>query len=95
MPKINKVLKEFVEGWNNHSLSTERSLTPNQLFVQGIKQQLQQSNTTEGHVDLPVATNVVDVPNVRFSPCCFLQHAVTEIIRSFDSDNHDNDISLF
>ena len=96
MPKINRVLKEFVEDWNNHSLSTERSLTPNQLFVQGIiQQQLQQSNTIGGQVDLPVATNVVDVPNVRFSPCCFLQHAVTEVIRSFDSDNHDNGVSLF
>ena len=33
LPRINKILDEFVESWNNHSLSTERSMTPNQLFI--------------------------------------------------------------
>ena len=39
LPCINTVLKEFTEFWNNHSVSTEKNLTPNQLYVQGFLQQ--------------------------------------------------------
>ena len=38
-PRINAVLKEFTESWNNHSVSTENNLTPNQLYVRGFLQQ--------------------------------------------------------
>ena len=33
--RINRDLDSFIECWNNHSLSTEGNLTPNQLFIQG------------------------------------------------------------
>ena len=33
LPRINRDLDSFIECWNNHSLSTEGNLTPNQLFV--------------------------------------------------------------
>ena len=35
LPRINSALEDFIESWNNHSLSTAESLTPNQLFIQG------------------------------------------------------------
>ena len=39
-----------------------------QLFVQGIlQQQSQLPSTMGGYIDLPSATNSVDLPNVRFS----------------------------
>ena len=36
VPRINKVLSEFLVAWNNHKLSTEYSKTPNQLFLRGM-----------------------------------------------------------
>ena len=33
LPRINSALNDFVESWNNHSLSSEHNLTPNQLFI--------------------------------------------------------------
>lgn len=29
------ILASFIESWNNHSLSSEHNLTPNQLFTKG------------------------------------------------------------
>ena len=29
---------QFIDGWNNHPLSTERNLTPNQLWIFGLHQ---------------------------------------------------------
>ena len=34
IPLINQALRELRESWNNHSLSTERNLSPMQLWVQ-------------------------------------------------------------
>ena len=42
IPRINHALKQFVESWNNHPISTEHNQTPNQLFIQGALQQNQQ-----------------------------------------------------
>ena len=35
LPRINKTLQGFVEGWNNHKIRTAGYKTPNQLFVEG------------------------------------------------------------
>ena len=35
-PHINKVLRDFKDAWNHHSVRTERGMTPNQLFTSGI-----------------------------------------------------------
>ena len=35
-PLINQALNELCEAWNNHPLSTERNLSPRQLWVQGM-----------------------------------------------------------
>ena len=35
LPRINRALKMFSEGWNAHGIRTEHNLSPNQLFVKG------------------------------------------------------------
>ena len=35
LPRINKSLQAFSEGWNSHGIRTEHNLSPHQLFVQG------------------------------------------------------------
>ena len=42
LPRINKSLCAFQEGWNHHGIRTEHNKTPNQLFTFGALQ-LQQS----------------------------------------------------
>ena len=36
LKRINLALQKFKDAWNNHPLSTEKNLSPNQLWVQGI-----------------------------------------------------------
>ncbi|KAI9549071.1 hypothetical protein NQZ68_003606 [Dissostichus eleginoides] len=38
LPRIQEDLDTFTDGWNNHSLRTERNLTPNQLWEIGKSQ---------------------------------------------------------
>lgn len=38
--RINSSLKVFAEGWNHHPLSTEGNMSPAQLWVWGLRQQL-------------------------------------------------------
>ena len=38
LPEINHCLREFVDSWNHHSLSTEHCVTPEQLFTIGMLQ---------------------------------------------------------
>ena len=36
IPRVNKSLKDFVAAWNNHGVSSERNMTPLQLFTAGV-----------------------------------------------------------
>ena len=36
-PLINKCITEFKESWNNHSMSTEGSMSPHQLFFSPLR----------------------------------------------------------
>ena len=36
LPRINQHLEKFCEGWNNHPLSTEKNMLPNQLWIHGL-----------------------------------------------------------
>ena len=76
LPKINKTLQEFSECWNNHKLSSEHNLTPNQLFIRGAIQQnmtpsapqmlVHPSESSQYEVD---AGEEVEVPRIHFKPC--------------------------
>ena len=36
IPRINKALQAFQDGWNSHGIRTEHGQSPSQLFVSGI-----------------------------------------------------------
>ena len=36
LTRINKVLQQFSDAWNNHPLSTEQNLSPVQLWISGL-----------------------------------------------------------
>ena len=38
LPRINKSLQVFQDGWNHHGVRTEHNLSPHQLFVRGALQ---------------------------------------------------------
>ena len=38
LPRINRALSTFKEGWNSHGLRTEHNMTPKQLFTYGALQ---------------------------------------------------------
>ena len=42
-PRLNDSLQQFAESWN-HSLSSEQSLTPNQLYIEGTLAQKQSTS---------------------------------------------------
>lgn len=73
-PRINFTLASFIDSWNNHSISTEKNCTPNQLFIQGI---IEASNFPEQHaaqsgVPMPISRDHVQVPCFTFQPCVSL-----------------------
>ena len=36
LPRINQNLEKFCESWNNHLLSKENNMSPNQLYIHGL-----------------------------------------------------------
>lgn len=85
LPKINLCLKEFVECWNNHALSSEHNQTPNQLFVQGIltQQQFPSSNILGNNSSFATPGSRVEVPEGRFRPCDCLLGALRTAVNPF------------
>jgi len=88
LPRINSTLKSFVGSWNNHPVSSEHNLTPNQLFIRGAMEQNSvphilppsSSNTcTVGQSELPSPSDRVTVPRIQFTPCTLLQREMSEV----------------
>lgn len=83
--RINRALKSFMESWNNHSLSSAQSHTPNQLFIEGAIQQSTvpvippPASSSPSNLSSPVAYDHVTVPNNRFSPCNILGDDIRSI----------------
>lgn len=84
IPRINSTLTSFRESWNNNPSSTERNLTPNQLFVAGAMSQPD---------ELVNGDNIV-VPNAQFSPCPQLQQALEGIDQLRSSSEFGKDIYI-
>ena len=85
IPRINVTLQSFVDSWNNHSISTENNLTPNQLFIRGaLQQNMSPHFPTQpgigGAYTMPTVSNHVRVPRVSFRPCPFLLHDISHRI---------------
>lgn len=51
LTRMNKALQQFTEAWNNHSLSTERNMSPIQLWIIGL------SNVSGSSLDLLTEVN--------------------------------------
>lgn len=86
LPRISGALKDFTESWNNHPISTEHNLTPNQLYVQGFMQQRSTpllpltttSNRPTGRLPFQPG-DAMCVPRSTFSPCRILQRELSTI----------------
>ena len=69
-PVINCCLGDFVASWNQHSPSTEQSMTPEQLYILGMLQQSSAGAVNNGDFssinlntyNLDENTSIVDVP---------------------------------
>ena len=95
IPRINKSLESFREGWNNHSLSTENNRTPSQMFVSGLIPHLQQnevesdseSESEPGSLQ-QASHDAVAVPRCLFRPCASLNHAIENLNSPTQPDPH-------
>lgn len=86
LPCICRNLLKFQESWNNHSLSSEGSKTPYQLFFEGLNHALTFTDYHPGSMtfgsDLDLSemtTDRVCVPRISFVPCNVLSQAVLVI----------------
>ena len=83
LPRINHALDCFVESWNNHQVSTERNLTPNQLFIEGaLRQNMTPTLPAPSNVSavsIPTSHVAVAVPRSEFVPCDHLQHELDRL----------------
>ena len=82
-PRINSCMSALCESWNNHSVSTAGSRTPNQLFILGslenntVPQQPHQTNPML--TTTPDITNRVRVPRIRYRPCSSLSTQLSSV----------------
>ena len=104
IPRVNRSLSAFKEGWNNHGLRTEHGQTPHQLFVAGTLQ-LHQSGqialdflgmVDDGYgIDEETSTigdsdtNTVTTPQGRFALTAeHLEQLKTQVDPLQESENH-------
>jgi hypothetical protein len=81
LPRINRSIKEFSEGWNHHGVRTEGNKTPNQLFTEGLLQLRYSGHTAldffddvddlYGFEEEGISTND-DEEGANFEPCNFM-----------------------
>ena len=82
--QINATLRQFVESWNNHLISTENNLTANQRFVKGILRQQHQPHDKTPNIGItqPLQCgDIVEVPKTRFQACNALQTTLHAVIQ--------------
>lgn len=80
IPRINEVMKTFVESWNSHPVTTANNLTPNQLFIRGAMEQTQELSLPDGSVQQQfIPQNQVTVPRSTLIPCNHLRLALDRI----------------
>ena len=88
-------------SWNSHSISTEHSMLPMQLFLVGHETDELTSNSEEDGNQLQardtvyaVATEAVEVSNLRFRPCASVKSEI-EIIAQLPSSVMDSAAFLY
>ena len=68
IPLIRQHLFDFVNGWNNHKLSTESNKTPLQLWVRGMLDMANSDHRVAREFREP--TTEVSMPLIRTDPLC-------------------------
>ena len=89
LPLINNTLQSFVESWNNHALSTENNLTPNQLFIRGAIQHnvmpvIPHSPEQNAGILHNSPSERVTVPRINFRPCLQLKTRLESQLNPFE-----------
>ena len=86
LPRILKNLSEFQESWNNHTLSSEGSKTPYELFFEGLSHTIAFNGYSVGAMDFAgdhdlseMTADRVCVPRISFVPCSVFSQAVSVI----------------
>jgi hypothetical protein len=93
LPRINDALNNFIESWNNHPISSEHNMSPNQLFIKGaLTQRITPSlptnvSTYSEVLPVPAMSEHLSLPRCTFSPCDDL----IKIIEAFDMLEKDED----
>ena len=100
--RINIALKAFQDGWNNHAITTEHSMTPLQLFTSGILLNEHESvrvtvdpaqlNTSEEELDIPDGISVPSIP--RPIPQGDARR-IQAFVESADQEQNDYGIELY
>lgn len=71
LPRIQRAVREFINQWNNHALSTEGYMTPLQLWHSGISTYAAQNSTTVRSVfdagELSVTNNSAAVAELQLN----------------------------
>lgn len=110
LPRIQRAVREFTNQWNNHALSTERHMTPLQLWHRGVICRVGQNNmavnsvfdTNDSSINVDtgplaedVLSNQVSIPETNFH---VNNTTLNEIHQTFDplqdDGNHRIDIFL-
>ena len=103
IPKVNNSLKSFMDGWNNHAMSSENNRTPYQMFVEGIIPQITENadmsedeyESSAETEDPPESQEAVSVPRCNFQPCDLIRQELQQSIDpSSPSDNHGQSLYL-
>ena len=100
--RINITLKAFQDGWNNHAITTEHSMTPLQLFTSGILLNEQESvrvtadpaqlNTSQEELEIPDGISVPSIPRpISQDDARHLQ----AFVESADQEQNDYGIELY
>ena len=80
IPRINRSLREFVSSWHNHPISTERNMTPLQLFHIGLLEVDEDSNDGD-QSPLPTVSDHVQIHNLHYTPCTTLKSNVNHALQ--------------
>ena len=94
-------LSEFLTSWNSHSITTQHSMVPMQLFIVGreidelTSDSEEDGNQLQAHDTIyAVATEAVEVSNLRFRPCTSLKSEI-EAVAQLPSPVTDSTVLLY
>ena len=108
IPRIQHNLDSFRDTYSHHKLSTENSMTPNQLWIMGMAQLNTDSSSVEGSIENvdadygidwndPCVTNTVEHVDVPTNQCLLTEQQLSELKDIIDpmQDCDDYGFSLY